>query len=148
MEMHTQSLWLTIADELLSQLSESRALVLDGFVGVGHALEAVSALVMLCDPRDIGQTMVSGEQETGAPQPDAPLDPTLFLFDAQPGGVGLSERLYERFDELLGRALALILGCPCALGCPACVGPTEGAYRKALSLQLLRELGASEHVLH
>jgi DEAD/DEAH box helicase domain-containing protein len=61
-----------------------------------------------------------------------------------PGGVGLSTRLYERTDELLAGAEALVAGCDCEEGCPACVGPhgeTGGAGR-TLALRLLRQVMA------
>ena len=49
--------------------------------------------------------------------------PTIYLYDNYPGGVGLSEPLWTRQAELVRRALDLIDGCDCAVGCPACVGP-------------------------
>src|SRR5690606_3050250 len=79
------------------------------------------------------------------------LDPTLFLFDAIPGGVGLAQRIFERAPELLGRARHLLERCPCELGCPACVGPSEGR-RKELALALLDALrvprAAGRELLH
>ncbi|HEY3234208.1 MAG TPA: DUF1998 domain-containing protein, partial [Polyangiaceae bacterium] len=68
-------------------------------------------------------------------------DPTVFLFDAHAGGVGLSERIYETATELLEQAGALIEGCPCRTGCPACVGPSsENAARKRMALDILSAL--------
>jgi DEAD/DEAH box helicase domain-containing protein len=64
------------------------------------------------------------------------------LFDAVPGGVGLAERMYERAEELVDSARALIGGCACEAGCPACIGPGEVRGRKALALGLLRRLSA------
>ncbi|WP_449280137.1 DEAD/DEAH box helicase [Luteimonas changyuni] len=49
--------------------------------------------------------------------------PTLYLYDNYPGGVGLSSPLYERREELVARARAVVLDCDCHAGCPACVGP-------------------------
>ena len=51
-------------------------------------------------------------------------DPTLFIFDAYPGGIGFSDLLYRKHDELLRASRSLILTCPCSTGCPSCVGPT------------------------
>lgn len=51
-------------------------------------------------------------------------DPTVFLFDATPGGVGLAPRIFAGAAELLEAAVALIQRCPCRAGCPACVGPS------------------------
>jgi DEAD/DEAH box helicase domain-containing protein len=53
---------------------------------------------------------------------DALYRPTLFLYDALPGGVGLARRIFERTEELMDRAARLIAHCACKSGCPACVG--------------------------
>lgn len=157
MEMHTTSYFLTIPEELISQMGAPRALVVDALRGLGHALETVASLSLMCDPRDLNQTLGDGEQgaglipagreplriaeERGAPPRVAELDPTLFLFDAQPGGVGLAERIFELGPVLLARADALISRCPCEAGCPACVGPVENSPRKELCLDLIGALG-------
>ena len=88
--------------------------------------------------------------------PAAGYNPTLFLYEHPPGGIGLAERIFERRDVLLERALSLVEGCSCTTGCPACVGPADlglptlaGAApdretmsrprgRKAVALALLR----------
>jgi len=51
-------------------------------------------------------------------------DPTIFIFDSYPGGIGFSELLYSEHANLLSAARSLIEKCPCAYGCPSCVGPT------------------------
>ena len=122
----------------------------------------------MCDPRDLNQTLGDGEQEhpdgtstpggresrriaeeSGVDARVGTLDPTLFLFDAQPGGVGLAERIYEIAPDLMGRAQTLVERCPCATGCPACVGPSESGPRKELALQLIDALQfAQVHTLN
>jgi DEAD/DEAH box helicase domain-containing protein len=158
-QMHTTSYWITLPERLLAQLSAPRALLVDALRGLGHALETVASLLLMCDPRDIHQCLGDGEQETDGSRLAQPagrepravasapasarigqLDPTLFLFDAQPGGVGLAERIFERSAELMARARALIAGCPCEGGCPACVGPAEDSVRKQLALELVDQL--------
>jgi DEAD/DEAH box helicase domain-containing protein len=127
--------------------------VIDALRGVGAALETVSTLLLMCDPRDIGQTLGDGgdsEHAGGDARPagrdpfrgrTGNFDPTVFLFDAHPGGVGLAPRIFERAADLFQRARALIEHCPCPEGCPACVGPTsEEGSRKSLALRLMREL--------
>src|SRR5690606_26791312 len=47
--------------------------------------------------------------------------PTVYLYDNFPGGVGLSEPLWQRQAELVARARELVAGCDCSAGCPACV---------------------------
>src|SRR3546814_15642463 len=49
--------------------------------------------------------------------------PTVYLYDNFPGGVGLSEPLWQRQGELVQRARELVAACDCSAGCPACVGP-------------------------
>lgn len=152
MQMHTTSFWLTVPEAIIRQQTQPRARVIDGLRGLGTALETVATLALMCDPRDIGQTLGDGSEESG-PVPIAPgrdylenriggFNPTLFLFDSHAGGVGLAPRIYERALELLGRARTLIEHCPCKCGCPACVGPSdEAASRKGLALALLESLG-------
>jgi DEAD/DEAH box helicase domain-containing protein len=53
--------------------------------------------------------------------------PTVYLYDNFPGGVGLSEPLWQRQAELVRRARELVERCDCAAGCPACVGPVLAA---------------------
>jgi DEAD/DEAH box helicase domain-containing protein len=71
-------------------------------------------------------------------------DPTVFVFDAYPGGMGFSDLLYERHDELVAAARSLIGACPCDHGCPMCVGPAleVGPSAKAAALAILGLLEA------
>jgi DEAD/DEAH box helicase domain-containing protein len=137
MQMHTTAFWLTVPEELCQQIPEGRAAVIDGLRGVGVALETVTTLALMCDPRDIGTTLGDTSLDPEAMTDDAPVpiprrvrggptpgySPTLFLYEHTPGGIGLSERIFVERELLLGRALRLVDGCPCASGCPGCVGP-------------------------
>lgn len=150
MQLHTTAFWLTLPESLVERLGAPRAAVVDGLRGVGRALELVSTLALMCDPRDIGQTLGDGGGGDHAPGRDpfsgrtGGFDPTVFLFDALPGGVGLAPRIYERASELLERARSLIESCDCDAGCPACVGPTdEHGSRRAMSLSILDGLAAA-----
>jgi DEAD/DEAH box helicase domain-containing protein len=90
----------------------------------------------MVDPRDLGLV-------TQVRSPHAE-EPTIYLYEAVPGGIGLSERLWQRHDELLGGAADLIAACSCDAGCPACTGPRlePNIDAKQLALRLLGELGA------
>lgn len=146
MQMHTTAFWLTVPEEVCQQIPQGRAAAIDGLRGAGIALETVSTLALMCDPRDLGCTLGDtaldeegiGENATadgdapaavprkvrGGPQPG--YSPTLFLYEHTPGGIGLAERIFEQREVLLARALRLVEGCACATGCPACVGPGSG----------------------
>ena len=156
--MHTVSFWLTIPESIIASLDLPRAAVVDGLRGFGAALETISTLALMCEPRDINRTLGDGaapDSGLAAGREPGPrdvrriggLDPTLFLFDAIPGGVGLTERVYDRIDELAARTIALISGCECLSGCPSCVGPTETdapsrLQRKSTALHVARALFA------
>jgi DEAD/DEAH box helicase domain-containing protein len=148
MQMHTTSFWLTLPEAVVAELGAPRAAIVDGLRGVSIALETVASVALMCDPRDIGRTLGDGEDDGAAPGRD-PLgkrtggfDPTLFLFDSIPGGVGLAERIHERAAELLSHARHLIETCACQGGCPACVGPGDvDSNRKSLAQATLAALG-------
>jgi DEAD/DEAH box helicase domain-containing protein len=158
MQMHTTSFWLTVPESVVGRLQArglTRAAVIDGLRGLGQALETVGTLALMCEPCDLNRTLGDGvlPGEGAAPPGEAApgrdflarrtgnLNPTIFLFDAHPGGVGLAERLYERAQEVLERARRLIAGCTCVSGCPACVGPSEqGSRSRPIALDLAREL--------
>ncbi len=147
MQMHTTSFLLTVPEDLCMELGMGRAGAIEAMRGIGRALETVSCLALLCEPNDIGQTLGDQGPEEEVPSregqgPRPGFDPTIFLFDHVPGGVGLAERIYERADELLERSRRLIAGCNCMDGCPACVGPVEegAGRRKAVALELLDAL--------
>jgi len=56
--------------------------------------------------------------------------PTLYLYDACPGGVGFSRRIFHQFDEIRAAAREHVAACRCHHGCPACVGaPVETGDR-------------------
>jgi DEAD/DEAH box helicase domain-containing protein len=140
MQMHTTAFWMTVPESVCATVPEGRAAVIDGLRGAGVALETVATLALMCDPRDLGTTLgdtmpgsdppppgrgprsASG-RDTGGPRNGVGYNPTLFLYEHTPGGIGLAERIFHQRELLLARALRLVERCPCASGCPACVGP-------------------------
>ncbi|MGH2897759.1 MAG: Zn-binding domain-containing protein, partial [Solirubrobacteraceae bacterium] len=105
-------------------------------LGAGRAIQAVAAVLLMCDPRDLGLVT-----QVRSPHSEAP---TIYLYEAVPGGIGLSERLFKRHEELVTGARALIDACACAAGCPSCTGPRldPEINGKALALRLLAGLDA------
>lgn len=158
MQMHTTGFWLTVDEDVVRSMSVSRAVVVDALRGIGNAMHLVAAVGLMIDPRDLGHTL--GDRSDGDAAPSsgeggAPgFDPTLFFYDAVPGGVGLAGRLFAEREELLLRTRAAIEGCACADGCPACIGPDASLLapdaapveralrgRRGLALELLGTLG-------
>ena len=44
----------------------------------------------------------------------------MFLYDAFPGGSGVSERLFGAFPDLAEAAFEMVTSCRCRSGCPSC----------------------------
>ena len=93
-------------------------------------------------------TLRSADGASAGPDALAQFIPTVFLYDAYPGGIGLSEPLFGRRTELLAQARTLVEACACRAGCPACIGPVLAADEsrtttpKQLALRVLRLLAA------
>ena len=137
-EMQTAGLWLTILPEVLATISPDRDALVDGLRGLSHLLHHLAPLFLMCDVRDLGAWLGDGPprvltaQGTRARLVTAErFEPTLYLYDNQPGGVGLTERLFELLPELLARARETLGACPCRAGCPSCVGPVNEVGRQA-----------------
>ena len=167
MQMHTTSFWLTVPEDVVAAFMEAelvpRATVIDALRGLLNALHVAGALGLMTDPRDLGKVLGDhADPEEFGRRPDeggtlprlgtgnaGGFDPTLFLFDRVPGGIGLASRLFQEREALFRRAHTSIVGCGCEAGCPACIGPSTGVVgerelgkRRPLVVALLRFLGS------
>ena len=158
MQMHTTAFWLTVPEDVVRSMRAPRPAVVEALRGISCALHTVACVGLMIDPRDLGRTLGSRSEGEGMPR-KAPgegpgFDPTVFLYDHIPGGVGLSPRLFEQREELLRRARRLMEGCECEDGCPACIGPEQSPppgvqgstldlRRRQLGLELLSALGVN-----
>jgi DEAD/DEAH box helicase domain-containing protein len=134
-EMHTAACWLVPPAELVNRYDRD---TLDGaLIGLARVARTTAALLLMCDPRDLGVLAQVQAPFTGRP--------TLYLYDATPGGVGLSERLYSLMDQLVRLSRQAVDDCRCADGCPACVGPAieVGQRGKQTVAELLAALDVS-----
>ena len=134
LELQTTAYWLTAEDAATRWRRDELDVALPA---AGRAIQTVASVLLMVDPRDLG--LVS---QIRSPHHEAP---TIYLYEAVPGGIGLSERLWQRHTELLAGAADLIAACPCEAGCPACTGPRlePEVDAKALALRLLHDLGAA-----
>ena len=139
-EMHTTSFWLHFPAPFLDTFEGLTPTErLNALSGLGNALRTVGALLLMCDPRDLGVALT---EETAAEVRG--FEPNLHLYDNYPGGIGQSAPLYEMAANLLAGARDLIESCPCEEGCPGCVGPAgeTGHGAKAAALAILSRLDA------
>ncbi len=84
-----------------------------GLHAIQHAITGILPLFAMCDQWDIGGHTSVSAPDTGEAQ--------LFLYDAYPGGVGISEQGFLLMQELWRATLANIKECPCEAGCPSCI---------------------------
>ncbi|HWB18131.1 MAG TPA: DEAD/DEAH box helicase [Vicinamibacterales bacterium] len=153
-QMHTTAYWLTIPAHTMAALPYDTADRRDGVVGLAYAMHHVAPLLLMCDGHDLGLSVdgvsLEGASRMGgltsrASETELSAEPSIFLYDNYPGGIGLSEPLFAMHAALLDRTRELISGCPCESGCPSCVGPegATGPLAKAVASRLLDRLVAA-----
>ncbi len=98
------------------QRAETAVRVRSGLAGLGYVLGHLAPFFLMCDPGDLG---VHSDPQAAF----ACGNPAVAIYDQAPGGIGLSQRLFELHDDLLRRARELVSDCQCSDGCPSCVGP-------------------------
>jgi DEAD/DEAH box helicase domain-containing protein len=122
LSLDTQAVWLTAeppAGHDLAGLATDR--LTHGLEALGHALAQVASLHLMCDPRDVATAVQPAPERAG--DSNGASRPALYLYDVHQGGVGLSEAAFAEAESIVGETARLIAGCPCASGCPSCVGP-------------------------
>ena len=131
-DLHSTAYWLTLPDVGAGPRPADPEAAL---LGVGQLLRHVAPLLLMSEPADLQLAIQVKSPHTG--------QPTLFLWESVPGGVGFSERLFDVGGQLLDLAREIVAGCACLEGCPGCVGPPAvlGQGVKAHTLALLREHG-------
>jgi DEAD/DEAH box helicase domain-containing protein len=139
-EMHTTSFWLHFPAAFLASLGDfTPTEKQSGITGLGNALRTVAALLLMCDPRDLGVALseeIAGGLET--------FEPNLYLYDMYPGGIGQSAPLFRLAPQLLKQTAGLLASCACEAGCPSCVGPVGevGERGKQVAVRILEALTA------
>ncbi|MEB3102703.1 DEAD/DEAH box helicase [Ferviditalea candida] len=134
-ELHTSAYWFSFNEEVTERWGANDLQF--ALLGLANVLVHLAPLHLMCDPLDI--RVVPKVKAVHNKRP------TVFFYDRYPGGIGLSERLYDLHAVLLEEAKRLLNSCSCLSGCPACVGPIEevGLLGKGHALELLTHLEAA-----
>jgi len=70
--------------------------------------------------------------------------PTVYLYENVPGGVGIAEKAFDVWQEILMEGKRLADKCPCEEGCPRCIHPpglkSGHDLRKSLGITLADKL--------
>jgi DEAD/DEAH box helicase domain-containing protein len=110
--LDTVALGWSPSDEVRATVRAEGRKPAEGLSGIRNLMITVLPLFVMCDRSDVGGVIDSSNLG----------HPTLFLYDRFAGGVGFTERGYAVWEEMVGEALRLLEDCPCADGCPSCVG--------------------------
>ena len=113
MEMHTSATWMSF--NMPENWSEEQ--LTDALNGAAYAMGSFIPLFVHCDRSDLSVV----------PQVKAVHNerPTIFIYDSYPGGIGLSEKVYDILLSLLDRTYQHVASCPCQHGCPSCIGAQD-----------------------
>jgi len=114
-EMQTMSFWFEFPADIGLKLKMSPDELGGSLRALANVLVNVVPLWVMCDPKDIRSF-----SQVKSPFTE---NPTIFIYDNYPGGVGFSEKIFYLSDELWKASKDLINSCGCLDGCPSCVGP-------------------------
>ncbi|WP_121612050.1 DEAD/DEAH box helicase [Mesobacillus foraminis] len=118
-ELHTSSVWISF-DKGRSGMGDER--LEQGLIGAAQSLKHIVPLFVMCDPQDVHvvpQVKASHNER-----------PTIFFYDRYPGGIGLSEKIYQGIEHILDETKRMVENCQCTSGCPSCIG-TDTASESA-----------------
>lgn len=121
------------------RLVEANLRIKSGLAGMSYLFHHLTPLFLMCDAGDLGASS----------DPQSPLagnQPVVVIYDQMPGGIGLSQKLFEIDHLVIKDAIDLITSCPCQNGCPSCVGPggENGSGGKEETLAILQKLMDNE----
>lgn len=134
LEMHTNATWLSF--NLPENWSEE--MLTDALTGASYAIGSFIPLYIQCDRNDL--TVVPQVKSVHNDKP------TLFIYDSYPGGIGLSERVYDILVPIIEQTINHVKSCPCQNGCPSCIGAQDSfseSKQKVIKILtiLLNEIG-------
>lgn len=87
-----------------------------GIAGFASAFHHMASLFLECDLSDLN---VKTDPEHTAFQDQ----PVIYIYETIPGGIGLSQTIFQNIEKIMHAALDLIIHCECEDGCPGCIGP-------------------------
>jgi DEAD/DEAH box helicase domain-containing protein len=133
----TRAFWVVPQPESGQKIERAELDFAGGLHGAEHAMIAMMPLHVMCDRWDIGGLSCPAYGDTG--------EPVIFVYDAYEGGVGLAEKAYELFPELVTSSRNLVRDCRCEDGCPSCIhspkcGNDNQPLDKVATLMVLNDL--------
>lgn len=122
----TEAIWFTFEPSYLFAAGVAEPDAPGTLHAAEHAAIGLLPLIATCDRWDLGGLSTLYHADTDRP--------TIFVYDAAPGGAGFTQRGFEAVRTWLGATLDAIDSCGCESGCPSCVqSPKCGNRNEPLS---------------
>ena len=121
------SVWIEFPPGLFSDMNRGEVIY-----GISYILKNIAPLYLLCDRQDIG---VHGQVKSQKGEV-----PTIFLYDKYPSGIGLSDKFYTIYNEILVHIIEQIKNCKCESGCPSCISSSLEPDTKEDIITILDEI--------
>ncbi len=133
----TRGFWYTVTPAIIESAGVEAVDVPGTLHAIEHAAIGILPLFTICDRWDVGGVSTAMQADTGLP--------SIFIYDAYPGGAGIAELGYEAAPRHLAATLDVLVGCACTDGCPSCVqspkcGNGNEPLDKAGAIALLQAL--------
>lgn len=109
----TMAVWFTVPVQIKKMIMEQQRDFSGGLHGIEHAMIGIIPFRVMCDRRDIGGVSVPFHYDTRAA--------TVFIYDGYEGGIGLAEKAFALFSEIVRMTYELVRNCQCEDGCPGCI---------------------------
>ncbi|MCB1180121.1 MAG: DEAD/DEAH box helicase, partial [Leptospiraceae bacterium] len=117
-QYETMGLLLILPEEWLNKINSLDSRYNDvGLYGLSYVLKNIAPSICMGDTSDIHTDVSIGEDSKHS------WKNALYLYDSIEGGVGFSEKIFERFSHALQISETVIDECECLNGCPACIPP-------------------------
>ncbi|MBI1729519.1 DEAD/DEAH box helicase [Candidatus Acetothermia bacterium] len=113
LDFETVALWFTLPGELGRQILKEGLDWAGGLHAAEHSLIAITPFHAMCDRWDIGGLSTTLHPDTR--------EATIFIYDGYEGGIGIAEKAYELFSDLVETTHQLVKDCACEDGCPSCI---------------------------
>jgi DEAD/DEAH box helicase domain-containing protein len=121
----TDGVWIELAPEIEKVVASEGGHFMGAIHGLEHAALSLFPLFALCDRLDVAGISIPRHPQVKGP--------AVFLYDGQPGGIGISRAMFARMEELLETTHRLVSECGCEQGCPSCVhSPRCGSGNRPL----------------
>lgn len=114
LEMHTTATWIDFDEESLNSIA-GKPMTGRILYSIAYILRNIAPIFTLSDYSDIQVVHQTRSNYSGKP--------SVFLYDAIPGGVGIAARVYDIIGLIAEESIRIVNGCGCASGCPGCIGP-------------------------